>query len=1456
MKIIKGFLSILSAILLISITSCSSHDKDQWYQAADWFQTNDPFYEGFNLFNIFKGYPTISDAWSKVQSMVFNQGMMQLLADTPTSQLKDVIGLMDDLVDPVLKPSEPLFATLQDLHAIMNRIVNQDSLDAEAGSTTYYTNFISFMDKLSGTNANFSQNLMPIVAKLLMYINVVHATEINEMTNDLLYLMKENGPAYGGLETDGNDPEAQNIYNMLPMLQEALAKLLMLNNGYMYLDGSNELITTGGTGPTNTMLGNAVEGIDLLLSGLNAVAAEDANVIPRLNNVLLEVGRVMSKDANGKLMKTVLKELLINLEKYFTKDGSVYSVNTDYHQDIAGTIYVDAELKNTVRELWPIIQLLMIKANRTDYAILKDAAGRSPLQVIAGALGKLGNNDIDFSTYTIEDSLKLLLENGATGEARSATDASYLERLLFTLGIAFNFGYKASMDDSNEPYPNFDRGHGASTNGVLTLNDSMYSLRSNEFLTFDAYGLALNKRTEQADFIGRSAVPFSVIVNPADPAPIKTSGHGFYMGYDFPVFCLLPAKCAGDAGLPNGGNKAVTLTPTVDDVTTGENYKTYFPKVGNGIGELNTATLIMGMIARICWEGEGPYYATAGATSGSVNGKSGTIYRRPDGRIYAVKEASGTYWYPADGGNDADADSDGWRENAYSEKLESDYYLVQAGFPYDDGSGSTYTHFCPPPINADNTVSGNGPKYVMGTTGDLKYKLRATDPDTPTITHTNAKQFVFWEKIRSNDTGRACATQEEAMVRNFQWLVNEKKFTFIIPMWLVAAGANSASYIVIEANGLSGLANATKGYDPADSTNPAKGNGFWVKALSDGTGVLDAAELTRRGWQVNYGDSYVPGDARIMVFCRESVAVSLDVIWQNILGKGRVLPEIIAQNMEPVSRMIFLTDGPSKSSMNTPKYSGDTSYWTTSDSIWTNRSKLFPLVVGAVGELHKCSYYENGSGDNNYYYAGTNHKYPIRTVLAGLIPPLVKPWMRHITVPEGKRWVPRIKYHPDNTTTVEPNNYAYLSPAVYWDGGSSTWIRTGPTAAGVDMRPRTEIRTLVNVITENNAGMHNGFIPLLVETKTVSSLLALLQRIEGGTVTQATKDKIFSGLEQVITAIKASKGNIIKKEELLTPTIYGDDSYCMVDYSKLKFLMFDYDNGNPDTGNPIKIRPVDTNLDILLKEAVGYRDVVAGATLTKTGKGFVGFIDRRNPLSASGAYTFYETYRHLPDGHHWDWSNFNSMMDGMRSMLADDGPNGTSYYIMQDVVELLDKFISRVTATDAELKAFRHTLGILMVTYAPQPPTPGGTWTYSTELTDILTNYLPDIMTTFTGHYDDLMLVAYNLFKPAGIMPSVFNGLSTSHSWADVFTEFDALLNDPFFVDPSARPSIWLGKNSLIELMVDMVDMIGEDWYTKLVFTGPVSNISPIDTLSAQEIEVLEFNPYKTLGQIMSVGGR
>ena len=239
----------------------------------------------------------------------------------------------------------------------------------------------------------------------------------------------------------------------------------------------------------------------------------------------------------------------------------------------------------------------------------------------------------------------------------------------------------------------------------MTLNDSMYNMRSNEFMNQNAYSLALDKRLMQGYGVSRSATTFT---------SAESASHKFYLGYDYPAFFLLPASCAGDAGIPNGGDTAITPTQnTTGTDGTSEDYRTYFPKVGNGIGETNTAAVMMGMIARICWEGEGPYYATAGSSSGSVNGVNGTIYYRPDGRIYAVKNGS-TFYYPEDGGNDSDQDSDGWRENRFNERIESDYFLTKVGF---------LDKYCPPPLNTTN----NGTNLVVGPTGTDRFRMVAQD---------------------------------------------------------------------------------------------------------------------------------------------------------------------------------------------------------------------------------------------------------------------------------------------------------------------------------------------------------------------------------------------------------------------------------------------------------------------------------------------------------------------------------------------------------------------------------------------------------------------------------------------------------------------------------------------------------------------------------------------------------
>lgn len=1369
--------------------------------------------------------------------------------------------MMDDLIDPALKPSQPLFSTLGTLREIISILVNQDDLDQLDDTNTYYDDLITLMDKLSASNANFSENIIPVLYKLISYLNKTYDTQTDDtgiapIMNALNYMLTENTVDHA---------DAQNLKNMLPDIFEALGKLMLRNNQYMGLDG-----TANQTGdPDNTYLGNAVEGIDMVLSGLNAIS-QDETARGYLTSILRDAGRMTSKNANGKLFKNVLLELMTNIEDYNTVGGKYYSstdatVAARYHQnaDSGGVgIYHDSELANGVKELWPALQLLFIRSRATgdtlpDYSILKDAEGRSPIEVIGKSLGMLQDAGIDFSTYTLEDSLRAMVEKDAVGETRHTNDVSFLDSLLFTLAVASNFGYKTCLSDDMEPYPNHDRGHGVSTNGIMTLNDSMYNLRSNDLwlldppVQLDSYKIALDERLSQGERVGRSAGTFTA-------TDLEAGTYSFYLGYDYPALCLLPAACAGDAGIPNGGQKAVDPDSSTKVLigdryihTTGvdgsnNDYRTYFPKVGNGIGELNTAAVIMGMIARVCWEGEGPYYSTAGATTKTYDmpvnhNQTVNVYYRPDGRIYAYVYKGGSTWeyfYPVDNstaaGNDvADTAANNQRTNRYSEKLYTDYYLAKLEY---EGE------YCPPPVNE------NGLDYIVEdqTNAIDKYKLRSN------ASH-GADRCVFWEKINETDTGRECATQEEAMFRNFQWLLNEKKFVFTIPMAVAVTGINAVVYVVIEANGLAGLGNAHKGCDPSDSADPEKGNGFWIKKGSEGLDI-------DHGLPMNYGDSYELGDARVMVFCREDPGVTVETVWGDVLGQGHVLPDVIAQNFSPMARMAFMTEGPELAS-------GDrTATW---DAAWTNRSKLLPLVAGAIGELHKRSYYEApaSSSDHNFNYAGAN-KYPIRTVLGGLIPPLAKPWMRHLedttnlsssTSYWGKRLAPRIRYRTDGYEKTTESPMAYLTPAV--------------EDPDIDLRPRWEIRTLTGMLTENaplsgtavddppKLGYVNGLIPILAQTNVVSNLMAMLQRIETN-ATEENKDKVFAGLEQVITSVKAGKGAAISREitgsESATSSgSYGDDAYCMVDYSSRQWLF-----GKRD---------VDISLDTLLEELIGIDDVFDTSadadfsatnsatwtpenwTLTTPGKGMAAFVDRRETSHVAHAF-----YAHEYPASAWNYDMYHEFMNGVRSLLADDSPNGDDYYVMDDVISLVVKLLSRVTATDDELKGLRHTLGTLLCRYEDTDGDPLGirdAWVVDENLSNILTDYLPDIMNTFDGYYDDLLIVGYSLVKDQGLLDSILKKGSTHYSWSVLLTDFYNLLNDPFFVDPTARPSIWIGKNSLTELLVDMADLIGQDWYTRIIYYGPGYSKTDGGTVTDEYIDEYVFDPYTALGKILSPGG-
>ncbi|MGB4267540.1 MAG: hypothetical protein WBK20_00010, partial [Spirochaetota bacterium] len=1073
MKVLKSFIFIF---ILMFVTSCS--------QGKFWFQRNDPE-PPYRLFDLLDDYPALYDAFSGIDQHTFNI----LLADSINADVDAVKDVLPVVADNAVV--DPLVDTIGALREIIGRILQQDDYDWPNDSyDSYAADLYSFLDDLSATSPGTTNEILNMLRKIIGYIQYAHGNELETIMADLIAFLQ--------------DSDGQNLKTVFPQLQEGLGKFLVRANTF-YDDNNNRL-------------GNAVEGMDALLSGINTIATGDPEARDALYDVIRETGNLLTAQAGSKSFADILKELMINAEDYATVGGSVYSSDNNYYNDNS-TYYVNTELRNGIKQLWPGLVKLFIRYgdNSADCPIYDPVDGssslpdgRSALEYLTQKLYDLKLNcDIDFSNYEIEPSLKRMVEYNGFGEPRSSATykVSYLDHLLFTLIASYDFGFltrKASS--SNEPYPNDSnddpngqkcRLHGFPTGGIITINDSLYSMTSGAILAtssqgdigyFGSYNLALDLRVNdftwpsksvglatvtvynkgQGNYLYRSSIPFT---------SAQAGSYKFYMGYDFPTLTLLSGASVGDAGIPNGGKTGIT--PTSNNTTVGDannDYRTYYPYVGNGLGELNTGRWVMGWIARACWEGEGPYYydpEKAGKIVPTVDigGTTYKVYFRPDGRIYALKSTvDGSYFYPVDGGNDvAETDSEyapltlgsyQLRQNRYKWKWHTDYYLMKADY-----------------VCYDDDDNHGGPRYyspasVVGTTGTNKYRMYSLNGTTGQgeygydldASTTNAGALWFWEKISEDDSTRACASQEEAMYRNFQWLILEKKFVFIMPMrsylglLASACGADfninvdALVYAIIEGNGIAGVANAKKSNT---------GIGYWTLKGDEGT-ELGHNQPTSGA---NYGDSHELADGRVWVLVKEDASwdkqtviivpmtegdyVDINKVWNSVLKDGNALPNAVGANIAPIARMAFLQSDLVAS--NSSDIGDDYS------STWQNRNKLLPIVVALAGDLHEKSYYEkpsnaydpvtNPTGNAWYNFSG-NHKYPLKH-LRDLIAMLDSPIMRYYKTPytgATKGWfVPQIK-NPKAQGT-----YAFFTPK--------------PVNSGVDFSPNDSLRSVVSVIT-------------------------------------------------------------------------------------------------------------------------------------------------------------------------------------------------------------------------------------------------------------------------------------------------------------------------------------------------------------------------------------------------------
>ena len=1181
------------------IISCSSSDTPD-------FQKNDKS-ASFNLFHLFDGYPALKAAWDSVPGVVGNSKLSDMMnedLDTGSEFMKIVSHLMERADYPGLGLLGDLKETIGLVNNTSVRLYGHSSqnennpLESFFGSgdpATLVNNFYSMLDEVTNdvgsTTPRVSASSSAMIVQILDYVLAKNEADIETTMNDLM--------------DDLKDPDFQNDFNDLVDLAAPLISMadfpMWYHEGSIpgedYLETAYSSMKEGSS--INSGLGNSAKGVNLLLSG----------VFDMLNGETIDRDSVYDLfDSLNKVLSNpeTTKKLIWNLSNYFTPNGYAWDKtglkqdnnNTDQfiYSTSSPNLYSDASLSATLKELLTGAGDLFLRDDRR--SSLSYRPGMTSKDYPMGYLLKnIKKAYINWDTAQIKESLYDLLRIDMFGRDRrtdsTALSANFLEHLLYLGVIGTNYGYqhKANANEvkalSLDAYATVmnEHGHGKQI-GYVSLNDVLFSIQSqkNPLAGVGNYELGFEEMTVNGEptlvnkgrnWTFRSKSNFSI----ANRAQYK-----FAFSVNFQAARFLTGPIVSDFGVGkalNGGNVNGNGGDGVDE---------FIPYSPNGLAVRDMTSFTFASVIRNCWEGEGPYYyKDPHAQEVRIGGVTYKKYLRPDGRIYALVNGSGQYFYPPDGGNDIDDDSDGQRENRYHATFKTDYYMMEQQHLQ---TGEERKYYVP--------IEKEGPNDYLG-----RSTIEASTADGP-------RCRTYEELIPENYAGRGCASQEEAMFRNYQWLMNEKKVVFILPLWaagepqvlfnsdLVRAGIESAVFQVLEANGLSGFGAARK----------YRANGVWAKANTN-------------------GESDIPGDYRMIVMATpiraELYLLGLWIVdpigltkatsaqvYTDILGKGAGLPGALAHNIYAISRFA-LPRSPKihinsddmnyehyligSKNISNPNGTNDKGF-STSDDIWKKRNSLMPLLAVLLAPLF----------DKSYYNSSSDYNYALTKVLEGLswiIKPLIY-YNYDIGSNNGSglkevaknSWQVRVKGYGSSGYESEDLVTFARSLVSDWDiyknqseaiPEETKWM--GSWKALTYYTPK-DIPSFISVLTDsdtsptraNRSQRADGLLAKLVEYPEFPNRPAVTETPLNWTLSDKSSksiDKICEGLEQITTGMKGSKARGTEINEKL--------SNGTMDAKGLKLKQLDPPEWRfqlrPRYGNPSKY--VDLDLDDILNRVIG-----------------------------------------------------------------------------------------------------------------------------------------------------------------------------------------------------------------------------------------------------------------------------
>ncbi|MCP4121998.1 MAG: hypothetical protein GY751_09620, partial [Bacteroidetes bacterium] len=315
-----------------------------------------------------------------------------------------------------------------------------------------------------------------------------------------------------------------------------------------------------------------------------------------------------------------------------------------------------------------------------------------------------------------------------------------------------------------------------------------------------------------------------------------------------------------------------------------------------GTGEtINTTKWVLTEVALAGWEGYGPY---------TYKGKA------PNGSNCKYKNDWYTDWYKITTGYKGDKGPGGTdlERTAGSSRSKGRYHVYEAIYrPADGQSGFSDSGY---------TDSNNNkiPKYGY---------LRSNKTDG---------SYNDNDAVVSNGEGNEnykiildCSSREEAIRKNFKWVLNQKKYTFIMPMradtfigttvFNLCAKIDISAFAFINCNGVAGMSRIKR------AGNSISSNGKWGLAQHGGTNLTTAFYNSYEG-EDNYfiniidegnntsrlaGVSFEDQDYCIALdYCyyfgggldwiAKSMVTMTDEVW-NCLGGSPMLPGAVGENL-------------------------------------------------------------------------------------------------------------------------------------------------------------------------------------------------------------------------------------------------------------------------------------------------------------------------------------------------------------------------------------------------------------------------------------------------------------------------------------------------------------------------------------------------------------------------------